>query len=253
MSNIQSTRTLIIDDTPSDAEMLVEALKPYSSIEIIGTCTTGKEGLNAIRSLQPDLVFLDIELSDMTGLELIEHLDASTLSRCHFIAYTAYVDYMLESFRNHAFDFLLKPINTDDLDEIIRRWFSAAFPQQPKNDGKVYKAEENLLMFINTTDFRLVRLRDIGIFQYNSDLRIWEAVIASAIKPVRLKRTVTNKMLLSLGTQFVQVNQKYIVNINYLFQVTHNLCMFYPPFQEISYVKVGASFRRQLLDRFLCI
>ena len=50
MSNIQSTRTLIIDDTPSDAEMLMEALKPYSSIEIIGTCTTGKEGLNAIRS-----------------------------------------------------------------------------------------------------------------------------------------------------------------------------------------------------------
>ena len=125
-------------------------------------------------------------------------------------------------------------IGKDDLEEIIRRWFSSAFPQQPKNDGKVYKAEENLLMFINTSDFRLVRLRDIGIFQYNSDLRIWEAVIASAIKPVRL-------------------NQKYIVNINYLFQVTDNLCMFYPPFQEISYVKVGASFRRQLLDSFLCI
>lgn len=231
----------------------MEALKPYPALEIVGECATGRDGLNAIRSLKPDLIFLDIEMSDMTGLDLIEHLDAGTLSRCHFIAYTAYVGYMLESFRNHVFDFLLKPINVDDLDGIMKRWYEADFSQEEKSDGKAFKAEENLLMFINSTDFRLVRLRDIGIFQYNGDLRIWEAVIAGAIKPVRLKRNVNNKMLLTLGNQFIQVNQKFIININYLFQVSDNLCIFYPPFQELTHVKVGISYRKQLLERFLSI
>ncbi len=253
MDKNQQFNTLIIDDSAEDEKALLDALKTYTNIVIRGTYHNGHDGLDAIRNIRPSLVFLDMELPDMKGLDLIESLDGETLSSCRFVIYTNYVDYMLESFRNHAFDFLLKPLRRDDLEKIVQRVQEAASTQVPKAEGKLYKAEENLLMFLNSTDFRLVRLRDIGIFQYNSDQRLWEAVIASNLKPVRLKRNVNNKMLLSLGTNFVQVNQKYIVNINYLFQVTDNLCEFYPPFQNIDYVRVGSSFRRQLMDKFMCL
>ena len=57
-------------------------------------------------------------------------------------------------------------------------------------------------------------------------------------------------MILSLDSQFVQVHQKYIVNINYLFQVTDNHCSFYPPFEAIDYVIVGSTYRKKLMELF---
>jgi len=252
MVNTKHTRVLIIEDNINDVEELKRSLASYQHIEIVGVCRTGKEGLSAIQALKPNVVFLDIELPDMKGLDIIESLDANTLSNCQFVIYTAFIDYMLESFRNHAFDFLLKPIKSEDLDSIIRRLQTTKVPQRSK-DGKIYLANGNLLMFINSMDFRVVRIRDIVLFQYNNEIRVWEAIIANTQKPVRLKRNITNKMLVSLDEQFVQVNQKYIININYLFQVTDNLCSFYPPHNDINYVKVGSSFRRQLMERFLCL
>ena len=253
MDQDRKFNAIIIEDSASDEISLNKALKKYPNVTICGAYNNGHDGLEAIRRIRPSLVFLDMELPDMRGLDIIECLDAETLSSCRFIMHTSYADCMLESFRNHAFDFLLKPVQPDDLEKVMQRLQEAPSTEMPKAEGKIHKAEENLLMFLNSTDFQLVRLRDIGIFQYNSLHRLWEAVIANNKKPVRLKRNVNNKMLLTLGDQFVQVNQKYIVNINYLFQVTDNLCEFYPPFEDIDYVRVGSSFRRQLMERFLCL
>ena len=253
MAKIDTIKAVIIDDDPEDVEALVEQLKPYRYVQVVKSCFNGIEGLKAIRELKPSLVFLDVELPDMKGLELIESIDPDLNQKCAFVIYTAYIDYMLESFRSRAFDFLLKPINPDDLSTIMRRLQTLDTPQLTKTEGRLYRSERNLLMFINSTDFRMVRLNDIGVFQYNSEIRLWEVVIEHTLKPIRLKRNVSNKMLLSLDEKYVQVNQKYIINIDYLFQVTDNVCSFYPPFQDINYVRVGSSFRRQLMDRFMSI
>lgn len=109
---------------------------------------------------------------------------------------------------------------------------------------------DRLLLYLNTVDFQLVRIQDIGFFQYNHDLRVWEVVVAHQSNPIRLKRNVTNETLLSLDERFVQVNQKYIVNITCLQKVKDNFCSFYPPFDAISYVKVGRFFRKKLIERF---
>ena len=253
MNNIQRLRTLIIDDAPKDIKTLEAHLQHHTEIEVIGTYDSGAKGLDAINRLSPDLVFLDIELPDMKGLELIESLDAQTLRECRFVIYTAYVDYMLDSFRNQAFDFLLKPINPDDLNGIIRRLLAAPIQQSPKSSGKIYVSERSMLMSINSSDYRLVHLHDIGVLQYNSELRLWEAILAHNDKSLKLKRTVNSKKLLSMGEQFVQVNQKYIINLDYLYQVIDNRCEFYPPFHWVDYVHVGASFKRQLISRFYSI
>lgn len=253
MNKDQHLRVIIIDDDPKDIKLLEAYLQHYNEIEVIGTYDNGAKSLEGIKKHSPDVVFLDIELPDMKGLELIESLDAQTLGKCRFVIYTAYIDYMLESFRNHAFDFLLKPICLDDLNGIIRRLLVAPMQQAAKSNGRIYVSERSMLMSINSSDYRLIHLQDIGILQYNSELRLWEAILAQSDKPVKLKRTVNSKKLLSLGEQFVQVNQKFIINIDCLYQVIDNRCEFYPPFHWVNYVHVGASFKRQLMSRFYSI
>lgn len=250
MTNKNHMKTIIIEDCAQDAEDLVVKLRKYPQIELICTCENGEKGLQAIIKHKPDLVFLDIEQPDMTGLQLIDTLDKHTLNHCQIIIYTNYPDYMLEAFRNHAFDFLIKPIKEEDLDSIIQRVQTARDNTPHKKDGNIYKAESHLLMYINSTDIQVVRLRDIGAFCYDSSSRCWEIIIDKRQKPIRLKRNVNSKMLLSLHPDFIQVSQKYIINFNYLFQVIDGVCSFYPPFHEIDFIKLGSHYRRNLFDRF---
>ena len=102
-----------------------------------------------------------------------------------------------------------------------------------------------------STDFKLVDKRDIGVFKYNHEGRCWEVVVAGVPAPVRLKRNVKSESLAGLDKQFVQVNQKYIINMDYLIEVVDNVCHFYPPFDNIDYVKVGRFFRKKFIERFL--
>lgn len=250
MSNKNHMRTIIVEDSAQDTQNLIEKLRKYPLIEIICTCENGEKGLQAIIKHKPDLVFLDIEQPDMTGLQLIDTLDTHTLNHCQIIIYTNYPDYMLEAFRNHAFDFLIKPIKDDDLDSIIQRVQTAREVSPHKKDGNIFKAESHLLMYINSTDIQVVRLKDIGAFCYDSDSRCWEIILANRQKGIRLKRNVNAKMLLSLHPDFIQVSQKYIINFDYLFQIIDGICSFYPPFDEINFIKIGSHYRKNLFDRF---
>ena len=110
--------------------------------------------------------------------------------------------------------------------------------------------EEKYLLYTNSTDFKLVDKRDIGVFQYNHTSRSWEVVVAGVPTPIRLKRNVNSDSLAGLDTQFVQINQKYIINMDYLIEVVDNVCHFYPPFDNIDYVKVGRFFRKKFIERF---
>ena len=107
-----------------------------------------------------------------------------------------------------------------------------------------------LLFYTNSIDFRLVHTRDIGLFQYNHENRVWEVIVAGHPTPIKLRRNVNNETLLTIDDRFVQVSQKYVININYLIEVNDNVCRFYPPFDKIDYVKVGRLFRRKLTERF---
>ena len=97
---------------------------------------------------------------------------------------------------------------------------------------------------------KLIDKRDIGLFQYNHEMRCWEVIVAGSKQPIRLKRCVKSDALVELDGQFVQVNQKFIINMDYLIEVVDNVCHFYPPFDMLDYVKVGRLFRKKLIDRF---
>lgn len=243
-------RAIIIDDDKPAIDLLTEALAAYPDIEVAGVAQRGTSGLRLMEELHPDVLFLDVEMPDMSGLDFLEEISRGDAD-CAVVMCTAYENYMLPAFRCSAFDFLLKPIDRNELDIVMQRLVAnAEKPRKKPQDGIGAVDDENFIFYTNSVDFRMVKIKDIGVFQYNHEMRFWEVVVAGSKTPIRLKRNVTNDRLLSLGDCFRQVNQKYIININYLFGVKDNICCFYPPFDSIDYVRVGRFFRRRFIEQF---
>ena len=168
--------------------------------------------------------------------------------------YTAYDEFVVTTFRKQAFDVLLKPIDTKELDTVVKRLEKEHERIVERGDREMPATlNGKLLFYTNSVDFKVVDKDDVCLFQYDHDMRCWEVVVAETKKAIKLKRNVKSTDLLALDNHFLQVNQKYIVNVNYLIEVVDNVCHFYPPFDEIDYVKVGRLFRKRLIDRFLSI
>ncbi len=245
-------KVIIVDDEKLAIDTLSNMLKAFTEIEIVGTAQKAQTALKMVSELKPDVIFLDVEMPEMSGLDFLEQMDYMK-NDCDVVMCTAYDDYMLPSFRSNAFDFLLKPVDTKELEIVIQR---LSVNKEKKReitgtgDNVRKQDEENFIFYTNAIDFRLVRIKDIGIFQYNHELRSWEVIVAGRKEPIKLKRSITNDQILELDRNFGQVNQKFIINIRYLLEVKDNFCKFYPPFDEIDYVKVGRFFRKRFIERF---
>ena len=104
-------RVVIVDDEPLARRGVRSRLRKHSDIEIVAECVTGKAAAAAIRDRHPDLVFLDVQMPDISGFEVLGMLKRDEVPAVIFL--TAYDQYALDAFSVHALDYLLKPI--DDL------------------------------------------------------------------------------------------------------------------------------------------
>lgn len=246
-------KVIIIDDDNAAINILSGKLKTYDNLQVVGTATTGSSGLHLAATVNPEVIFLDVELPDMSGLEFLEQVNEIVKGWCQVVMYTGYSTYMLPAFRREAFDYLLKPVDDNELEQVVQRINAKRLEklaESPLSKGVVKKNEDKLLFYTNAIDFRLVHIQDICLFQYNHELRVWEVIVAGKKEPIRLKRNANNESLLAIDNRFIQVSQKFIININYLLEVSNNICVFYPPFEKLDYVKVGRLFRKKLIERF---
>jgi two-component system, LytTR family, response regulator len=108
-------RVVIVDDEPLARSGVRVRLSRFPDVEIAGECGDGRAAVAAIRELSPDLVFLDIQMPDVNGFDVLRSLTADKLPLIIFL--TAYDQYALNAFEVHALDYLLKPID----DERFRR------------------------------------------------------------------------------------------------------------------------------------
>jgi two-component system, LytTR family, response regulator len=110
---------IIIDDEPKARLSLRQKLIDYCpDVKLIGEAGGGEEGLDLIERLQPNIVFLDIEMPHMNGFDMLLRVPQQNF---HLIFSTAYDHYAIKAIRFAAFDYLLKPVNIDELREVIRR------------------------------------------------------------------------------------------------------------------------------------
>ena len=119
MTNARRIRALVVDDEPLAREMIREMLAPDSDVEIVAECANGREAVDAIKSLRPDLVFLDIQMPELGGFEVLASFERESTPYVIFV--TAYDQYAVRAFEVHAFDYLLKPFDNERFDAAWQR------------------------------------------------------------------------------------------------------------------------------------
>ena len=219
---------IIIDDDLGSIQKLQNDLLAFSEVRILDTATTAELGKRHILKYQPDLVFLDVELPDMSGFDLLDDIRDDILPNLRVVFYTVYDKYILDALRASAFDYLLKPYLIDELAALIERFHTT----EPADVACMERS-----------------LQKIFLFQFLGDQRCWQIVLTSRTTH-KLKMGTTAKDLLSINNTFVQISQDCIVNLTYLMFIENKTlrCEFYPPFQEEERIASHRYFK-QLRER----
>ncbi|HEX2188755.1 MAG TPA: LytTR family DNA-binding domain-containing protein [Longimicrobiaceae bacterium] len=119
MATHVTLRVLIVDDEAPSRRRIARLLEEAGDVEVVAACSGGEEAVEAIASLAPDLVFLDIQMPEMDGFEVLEAVGPDRLPAVVFV--TAYDQYALQAFDAHALDYLLKPFSEERFRESLHR------------------------------------------------------------------------------------------------------------------------------------
>ena len=106
---------ILVDDEKLASEELAYQLKEFPDIEILATASNGLEAVKLIQSMEPDLVFLDVQMPGLDGMGVIRKLREMDIPLPYFVMATAYDQYAVEAFRWEALDYVLKPVDKERL------------------------------------------------------------------------------------------------------------------------------------------
>ena len=242
---------VITDDEPMARKGLKSYVEKVDFLTLTGICEDAMQLNTLLKKEQPDLLFLDVELPDMRGMDLLDSIRESLTWGMKVVFYTAYDKYMMSAIRQSAFDYLLKPFEDKDLELIISRFMerielerkAAFFPAALANTSQTF------MVFTPTNDMRALRPAEIGYFRYCSERKQWEAVL-SGQTPLPLKKSTTADQIVRYAPCFVQIHQSFIINIDYLMIIKDGKCVLYPPFENVDELLVSKKYKKELQDRY---
>ena len=116
---MQKLRTIIVDDEPLALKLLRTVLSEIADVEIVAECSNGKQAVEAATELEPELIFLDIQMPGMNGFDVIKSMQAEIMPMVVFV--TAYDPYEVDAFDVHAVDYLLKPLDSERIARSVDR------------------------------------------------------------------------------------------------------------------------------------
>lgn len=208
-------RSLIVDDEQDNRLTMNALLTRYcKNIEVVGEAGTVKEAVTKIKELKPDLVFLDIEMPFENGFQLFKYF---TDIDFEVIFTTAYDEYAVKAFRYSAIDYLLKPIDLQDLREAISR--VAKNQIQPElNKIRLQTLEYNLdnsfqkIALPVMNGFEFIDINDIIHLEADSNYTI---VHTTNDKHV-VSKTLRDFEVMLTPSNFFRINRSNLINLNYL-------------------------------------
>ena len=157
MTSSTPLRALIVDDEELARRLIREYLRGHADIEIVGECENGLDAVRQIGALSPDLVFLDIQMPRLTGLEVLE----LTGRRTGVIFTTAYDEHAIKAFELHAVDYLLKPFSKARFDDALARARTLHAPAgAPPESGSKPAPALDALVARRTAPLERILIRD---------------------------------------------------------------------------------------------
>ena len=207
---MKTIKTLIIDDERLAREELKSLLKPFDEIDIIGEAKNGEEGIQIIKDLKPDLIFLDISMPGMTGFEMIKHLEE--IPKVIFV--TAYDEFALKAFEINALDYILKPVDPNRLQEAIKKLNQKEDDFSSNIEGNLSRKDRQLTL----SDSVFIKDGEKTWFIELSKIRMLESdgnyvkVYFDTSRPLILRSL--NSFEERLDSEFFfRANRKFIINL----------------------------------------
>ncbi|GAA4962066.1 LytR/AlgR family response regulator transcription factor [Algibacter aquimarinus] len=207
-----SLKAVIVEDSRLARNELKELIKEYKEIQLLGEAENVDKGYNLIIETKPDILFLDINMPEKDGFELLEMLDEVPI----VIFTTAFDEYAIKSFEYNAFDYLLKPINqkrfSQSINKVIERATDNSLPEA-KNDNTLSLDKQ---IFIKDGEkCWLVKIQDISMFEIVGN---YTRVFFENNTPLIYKSLVQIEEKLPKDV-FFRANRQQIININHVKKV----------------------------------
>ncbi|MEO0560336.1 MAG: LytTR family DNA-binding domain-containing protein [Bacteroidota bacterium] len=117
----ETIRVVVVDDEKWARRRLEQLLRQRPNVEVVATAATGESAVRAVEEEAPDLLFLDVQIPEMDGFDVLRHLRASTTPTPAIVFVTAFDTYAVRAFDAHALDYLLKPYSDERFDEAMHR------------------------------------------------------------------------------------------------------------------------------------
>lgn len=255
-------KVVIVDDEPQSIHRLQDDLATLVDFEVIATSSSAVSAKNLVMSMQPDVLFLDVEMPGQTGLEVLQSLREEMPIELIVVFYSAFDKYMIEALRASAFDFLLKPYQQEELELIVGRI------RQKMKDGKdgdekessaapdssscpsvsamaslkaqdlsgvngLLKTSAKRLAIQTISGLLMLKPDDVFCCTFDEDTHLWQLKLSNG-QIYKLKKQTTAKTILSMSPSLAQVRQDCIINLDYLLCIENYTlrCIFSPPFDQ---------------------
>ncbi len=247
--NIQiQTKAFIVDDNPSAVEVLRRMLEKNYSVMVVGTADDVLTATDLIVKTEPDLIFLDVELPTMSGLEFSTIIRNKLKPEAKVVFYTGHDKYMLDAIRRQAFDYLLKPPTEQDLAQLMTRYYEHKLSGFPPSNGTVGRLP--IILVVNDkNEHTTLNISDIAFFRYNQERKIWEVLCVDR-QSFMLRHRTTADVILNYSADMVQIHKRYIVNVNQIKTISGANCVLKEPMDDIDELKISKNYRSALMAAF---
>ena len=204
---------IIVDDEPIARGIIEMYLEKLNNVNLLKSCKNAMEAFDVVNSEQVDLIFLDINMPEVSGLSLAKSIDKKT----KIIFTTAYREYALEGFDVQAVDYLLKPISFDRFLKAMQQFFDVTASKVNESEGQAF-AVANDFIFVRS-DRKMVRVNFDEILYVESLSDYIKIHIVS--KVIVTRETITNIEAKLPVTQFLRTHRSYIVSLKSIASYTN--------------------------------
>ena len=213
---------IIVDDEPLAVKLIESFVAKKPDLELLGSFTDSVEAINAVKEQKPNLLFLDIQMPDLNGMELAHMIPAET----KVVFTTAFKEYAFESYEVSALDFLLKPIRYNKFMvavEKAKEWFDRNDRAEEKSEKSVNNDQSNLFVRVDG-ELRNITIQNIIYVNGMKDYVMF--YLEGEPKPLITHLTMKAVEEMLPAEKFLRVHRSYIVAVDKIRKIDRNNCIY---------------------------
>jgi len=240
-------KTIIVDEESSARNFLNHLLHDKSDVEVVAQCSTGLEAVEAINSLEPDLVFLEIEMSDLDGFEILERIQ---ISQVPFIVFTtSNRDYAVKAFEVEALDYIPKPVDSERVEKSLERIRKRVNKEELSDQiGRLlpdFKESNDLKRFVikQAGEYHIIRTKDIIWIESDGNY----SRVMTQDKKFMIRYTLSGFKEQLDPNHFYRISRSQIVNLDYIAKIKdHVYGNYLIELENGVTLKMSKNYRRML-------